>query len=61
MKDKEVKRGEVRHVAEVLESVCKGCGVCVGACYSKAVDLKGFSERQILSQVETATMPITNS
>jgi len=61
MKDKEVKRGEVRHVAEVLESVCKGCGACVGACYSKAVDLKGFTDRQVLDQVETATAPITDN
>ena len=61
MKDTEVKRGEVRHVAEVLESVCKGCGACVGACYSKAVDLKGFTDRQVLDQVETATAPITDN
>ena len=56
MEDREVTRGNPRHVAKVLESVCKGCGACVGACYSKAVDLKGFSERQIHDQIETVTL-----
>jgi heterodisulfide reductase subunit A len=51
MEDKEVRRGDKRHVAKVLESVCKGCGACAGSCYSKAVDLRGFTDRQIIDQI----------
>jgi heterodisulfide reductase subunit A len=58
MEDKEVKRGDVRHVAKVIESVCKGCGACVGSCYCKAVDLKGFSDRQVMNQIEAATQEL---
>ncbi|MCX5776661.1 MAG: CoB--CoM heterodisulfide reductase iron-sulfur subunit A family protein [Candidatus Firestonebacteria bacterium] len=59
MEDKEVKRGDVRHVAKVIESVCKGCGACVGSCYCKAVDLKGFSDRQVMNQIEAATQELS--
>ncbi|OGF50925.1 MAG: disulfide reductase [Candidatus Firestonebacteria bacterium RIFOXYA2_FULL_40_8] len=61
MEDKEVRRGDMRHVAKVLESVCKGCGACVGSCYCKAVDLKGFSDRQVMNQIETATTELSTN
>ena len=30
---------------------CKGCGLCVAACRSKAMNLRGFSNQQLLAEV----------
>ncbi len=54
--DKEFRLGggktEVRRVASVNPAVCQGCGACTVTCPSGAMDLKGFSSRQIISEVE---------
>lgn len=39
-------------IAEVNPVVCKGCGLCVSTCYPSAAQLKGFSDEQILKEVE---------
>ena len=39
-------------VAQVNPAVCQGCGACTVACMSGAMDLKGFSNRQILAEVD---------
>jgi heterodisulfide reductase subunit A len=52
MEDTEIRRGEIRCVAKVLVSVCKGCGVCVAGCYCKAIDLKGWTDRQLMEQIK---------
>ncbi len=44
---------EVRRVASVNPAVCQGCGACTVTCPSGAMDLKGFSSKQIMSEVET--------
>ena len=53
--DKEV-RGpgvrEVRRVAQVNPAVCQGCGACTVTCPSGAMDLKGFSNQQIMAEVD---------
>ena len=41
------------NVAVVNEALCKGCGICSASCRSKAVDLQGFTDEQILSVLET--------
>lgn len=46
------KRVETRRVAVVNEAVCQGCGACTVTCPSTAMDLKGFSNRQIMSEVD---------
>ena len=55
--DKEFRLGggktEVRRVASVNPAVCQGCGACTVTCPSGAMDLKGFSSKQIMSEVET--------
>ena len=43
---------KVRRVASVNEAVCQGCGACTVACMSGAMDLKGFSNRQIMAEVD---------
>ncbi|MBR2341214.1 MAG: CoB--CoM heterodisulfide reductase iron-sulfur subunit A family protein [Clostridia bacterium] len=43
---------EVRRVVSVNPAVCQGCGACTVTCPSGAMDLKGFSSKQIMSEVE---------
>ncbi len=43
---------EKRRVASVNPAVCQGCGACTVTCPSGAMDLSGFSSRQIMSEVE---------
>jgi heterodisulfide reductase subunit A len=41
-----------RMVAEINEALCKGCGLCVAGCRGKAISLRGFTDTQILTQLE---------
>jgi heterodisulfide reductase subunit A len=54
--DKEFRLGggktEIRRVANVNPAVCQGCGACTVTCPSGAMDLKGFSSKQLMSEVE---------
>jgi len=43
---------EVRRVASVNPAVCQGCGACTVTCPSGAMDLSGFSSKQMMSEVE---------
>lgn len=38
--------------AEVNSVLCKGCGTCAASCRSGAIDLQGFSDRQIVEEIE---------
>ncbi len=42
----------VRRVAVVNDAVCQGCGACTVTCPSGAMDLKGFSNKQIMAEVD---------
>lgn len=53
--EKEVRGPEfrgVKRVAVVNEAVCQGCGACTVTCPSTAMDLKGFSNNQIIAEVD---------
>ena len=53
--DKEVRGPEfrgVKRVAVVNEAVCQGCGACTVTCPSTAMDLKGFTNKQIMAEVD---------
>jgi heterodisulfide reductase subunit A len=45
-----------RNVAEVNEVMCKGCGTCVAACPAEAATQYGFSDEQILAEIEGILM-----
>ncbi len=42
----------IRRVAQVNEAVCQGCGACTVTCPSGAMDLKGFTNSQIMAEVD---------
>ena len=53
--DREVRGPEfrgVKRVAVVNEAVCQGCGACTVTCPSTAMDLKGFTNKQIMAEVD---------
>lgn len=43
---------KMRRVAQVNEAVCQGCGACTVTCPSGAMDLKGFSNSEIMAEVD---------
>jgi heterodisulfide reductase subunit A len=43
---------EDKMVSEVNPALCQGCGTCVAACPAGAISGTGFSNMQILSQIE---------
>ena len=43
---------EIRRVAQVNDALCQGCGACCVTCPSGAMDLLGFSNRQIIAEVD---------
>jgi heterodisulfide reductase subunit A len=53
--EEEVKKpnGQTQKQMRVIDGVCHGCGACAASCRSGAVSLKGFTDQQIFSEIET--------
>lgn len=41
-------------IARVNDVLCKGCGLCAASCPAKAIDMKHFSEAQVLAEATAA-------
>ncbi|MBN2056696.1 CoB--CoM heterodisulfide reductase iron-sulfur subunit A family protein, partial [bacterium] len=47
-----ISKDQMKGVAVVNDALCTGCGTCVAACPSNAISQYGFTDKQILSEVE---------
>jgi heterodisulfide reductase subunit A len=43
---------EEKKISRVNDVLCKGCGTCVAACPASAITGKGFSDAQIMAEIE---------
>ncbi|MBI3160132.1 MAG: CoB--CoM heterodisulfide reductase iron-sulfur subunit A family protein [Chloroflexi bacterium] len=43
---------EDRMVTEIMTALCQGCGTCVAACPAGAITCTGFSNDQVIAQIE---------
>jgi heterodisulfide reductase subunit A len=43
---------EQKKVCRVNEALCKGCGACVGGCFSDSISLKHYTSEQLVAQME---------
>jgi heterodisulfide reductase subunit A len=43
----------IKRVAEVNPSLCTGCGTCAATCFSNSVDLDGFTDEQLYSEINS--------
>ena len=43
----------IKTVARVNEGLCQGCGTCVAICRSGCIDLDGFTDEQVFSEIAT--------
>jgi heterodisulfide reductase subunit A len=41
-----------KDVSEINQALCQGCGTCVAACPAGAINGTGFSNQQVLAQIE---------
>jgi heterodisulfide reductase subunit A len=44
-----------RQVAQLNKALCKGCGACTASCRSGSIDLKGFTNAEVVAQITELT------
>lgn len=48
-------QGEVRKNLHIIQSMCMGCGACAAECAVDAIEMPGFTDEQILAEIDAAT------
>ncbi len=48
-------RGELRKSLEIVQAMCMGCGACAAECAVDAIEMPGFTDEQVLAQIDAAT------
>jgi heterodisulfide reductase subunit A len=46
-----------KRVARVNSGLCQGCGACTPVCRNGAIDLLGFTNNQILEEIDALCLP----
>jgi len=41
----------IKTIARINDGLCQGCGTCVALCRTKAIDLQGYTNQQVYSEV----------
>ncbi len=41
-----------KHVARIIESLCKGEGACVPVCPADAIDVEGYTDEQVTAMID---------
>lgn len=47
---------EQRVTATVIQAMCMGCGACAAECPRNAITMPGFTDEQIMAQIDAATL-----
>jgi heterodisulfide reductase subunit A len=47
-------RKDEQGIARVNDVLCKGCGVCAASCPEKAINMRHFSDAQVLAEATAA-------
>ena len=48
--------GSKKRQMKVVESICRGCGLCVATCSSGSIMLKGATDEQVYAQIEALAL-----
>ncbi len=48
-------RGELRKSLEIVQAMCMGCGGCAAECAVDAIEMPGFTDEQLIAEVDAAT------